>query len=89
MAVYKIFPEKDASIYSGYPKMNTGRDPILEISNLNNDDLGIDTGVTRTLIKFSDSEINNVLDNVAGNPCLLYTSPSPRDRTRSRMPSSA
>ena len=24
-----------------------------------------------------------------GNFCLLYTSPSPRDRTRSRMPSSA
>ena len=24
-----------------------------------------------------------------GLPCLLYTSPSPRDRTRSRMPSSA
>ena len=23
------------------------------------------------------------------NDCLLYTSPSPRDRTRSRMPSSA
>ena len=23
------------------------------------------------------------------HPCLLYTSPSPRDRTRSRMPSSA
>ena len=26
---------------------------------------------------------------VTGQPCLLYTSPSPRDRTRSRMPSSA
>ena len=25
----------------------------------------------------------------AGTVCLLYTSPSPRDRTRSRMPSSA
>ena len=25
----------------------------------------------------------------ASKPCLLYTSPSPRDRTRSRMPSSA
>ena len=25
----------------------------------------------------------------SGNTCLLYTSPSPRDRTRSRMPSSA
>ena len=24
-----------------------------------------------------------------GESCLLYTSPSPRDRTRSRMPSSA
>ena len=28
------------------------------------------------------------MGHVAG-PCLLYTSPSPRDRTRSRMPSSA
>ena len=27
--------------------------------------------------------------NHSVNPCLLYTSPSPRDRTRSRMPSSA
>ena len=26
---------------------------------------------------------------IQGLPCLLYTSPSPRDRTRSRMPSSA
>ena len=30
---------------------------------------------------------NAVVDN--NNICLLYTSPSPRDRTRSRMPSSA
>ena len=29
---------------------------------------------------------NNGLKNIT---CLLYTSPSPRDRTRSRMPSSA
>ena len=27
--------------------------------------------------------------NIIDTPCLLYTSPSPRDRTRSRMPSSA
>ena len=26
---------------------------------------------------------------ILANTCLLYTSPSPRDRTRSRMPSSA
>ena len=29
------------------------------------------------------------LDPVHQVDCLLYTSPSPRDRTRSRMPSSA
>ena len=35
--------------------------------------------------------IDNEIDNCQDNPtsCLLYTSPSPRDRTRSRMPSSA
>ena len=30
-----------------------------------------------------------VLGAAQYNGCLLYTSPSPRDRTRSRMPSSA
>ena len=30
-----------------------------------------------------------LLKNNATHICLLYTSPSPRDRTRSRMPSSA
>ena len=29
------------------------------------------------------------LGGMIGSVCLLYTSPSPRDRTRSRMPSSA
>ena len=33
-------------------------------------------------------KINENLD-VVPSTCLLYTSPSPRDRTRSRMPSSA
>ena len=31
----------------------------------------------------------NTLVGVSAYTCLLYTSPSPRDRTRSRMPSSA
>ena len=34
-----------------------------------------------------DGKVNLRFDDT--NPCLLYTSPSPRDRTRSRMPSSA
>ena len=40
-----------------------------------------------------DSEDNRYLDFVGGyavlNTCLLYTSPSPRDKRQSRMPSSA
>ena len=36
--------------------------------------------------RFAD-RLNNFADELM--ICLLYTSPSPRDRTRSRMPSSA
>ena len=32
MAIYKIFPEKDATLYSAYPSQNTGLDEILEVS---------------------------------------------------------
>ena len=35
------------------------------------------------------AEMNDDLSNDHVDTCLLYTSPSPRDRTRSRMPSSA
>ena len=38
-----------------------------------------------------DGSINEVVNGVMGrdDTCLLYTSPSPRDRQKSRMPSSA
>ena len=38
-----------------------------------------------------NEEVDRFVYSRYGNPtvCLLYTSPSPRDRTRSRMPSSA
>ena len=35
------------------------------------------------------SGVAHVLEHMMFKGCLLYTSPSPRDRTRSRMPSSA
>ena len=49
---------------------------------------------TTGLAKLDSSErrrIANLLKQhkLALSACLLYTSPSPRDRTRSRMPSSA
>ena len=63
MAIYKLFPEKDATIYSGYPLMNTGLDEILEASTF------YDTNspeVSRYLLKFSQDEINDLLDNKIG-----------------------
>ena len=33
--------------------------------------------------------VGNIVSGGAGKTCLLYTSPSPRDATLSRMPSSA
>ena len=41
------------------------------------------------LVMISGQAINLAYNAVTEHPCLLYTSPSPRDRTRTRMPSSA
>ena len=44
------------------------------------------------LIQFMKGGVNQGVDNpekLCGNFCLLYTSPSPRDLSTSRMPSSA
>ena len=38
--------------------------------------------------EFVEGAQKAIEENIA-NPCLLYTSPSPRDRPLSRMPSSA
>ena len=46
----------------------------------------LDAEIFRVL---SDARLGNPALTDALAPCLLYTSPSPRDRTRSRMPSSA
>jgi hypothetical protein len=65
MAVYKLFPIKDASIYSFYPTMNTGIDSIIEIGNLN---VNYDPvpQVFRFLIQFDQSEIEDIIDNKIG-----------------------
>lgn len=62
MSVFKIFPEKSATIYSYYPIKNTGIDEILEVSLYDNLIFGIGD-VSRALIKFSTEQINEVLQN--------------------------
>ena len=67
MAVYKIFPTKDATIYSLFPNMNTGLDEIIEssqtqISSVND----ANPQVSRFLIQFDQAEIDNVLENIIG-----------------------
>ena len=43
----------------------------------------------RSMLKEMAEMIDAVVVSTPDHTCLLYTSPSPRDRTRSRMPSSA
>ena len=66
MAVYKLFPSKDASIYSFYPVMNTGIDSIIEIGNLS---VNYDSvpQVFRFLVQFDQSEIEDVIENKIGS----------------------
>ena len=61
MAVYKIFPYKDASIYSYYPGMNSGMDAISEIYNTLT--LEGTPDVARFLTQFDSTEIADVIDN--------------------------
>ena len=50
MAIYKLFPEKDATLYTQDITMNTGLDEILEASTYLLDD---SAQTSRYLIKFS------------------------------------
>ena len=64
MAVYKIFPEKDATMYSLFPQMNTGLDEILDISNLNFA-ISSNAQVARYLIKFNQDQLNDAINDLA------------------------
>jgi len=65
MAVYKIFPEKSATIYSFYPTLNTGIDEILEVSTF--ESINDTSEVSRALIKFPSSQINTAFTLASGS----------------------
>lgn len=67
MAVYKIFPIQDATIYSEQPTLNTGLDAILELSKTVSSLNPSQSAADRVLLKFSDADINNVFNNHIGS----------------------
>lgn len=70
MAVYKLFPEKDATLYSEYPEMNTGIDEIIEAST----QVALDGSptVSRFLVQFNQSQIQDVLQNKVSGSFATY-----------------
>lgn len=70
MAVYKIFPEKDATLYSEYPNMNSGIDEIIEATTAQS--VAGDPTVSRFLVKFNQSEILDVINNKATGSLAAY-----------------
>ena len=71
MAVYKIFPEKSATLYSFDPTKNTGLDEILELSTF----LSINNSneVSRILVKFPSDQITDIVTNlVSGSSYDAY-----------------
>jgi len=62
MAIYKLFPTKDATIYSRYPSKNTGLDEILDVSIEDAQESG-NPQANRFLVQFSQTEIADVITN--------------------------
>ena len=70
MAIYKLFPSKDTTLYSLYPDKNSGLDSILEIYNKTyySDPIFISTAeIARTLISFDSTEISDVLNDLVSS----------------------
>lgn len=77
MAVYKIFPLQDSTLYSKYSVTNAGRDEVLEIGSRNNPSLAglpvvTTTGlgsddIRRTVISFSSTDLATVAALTTGS----------------------
>ena len=74
------------------------RDDIIRlevIHSLNLDDLDVSdsislSGICLTVVQASENRFQvEMVPETISRTCLLYTSPSPRDKRQSRMPSSA
>ena len=79
-----------SSIFKG--KVGTEKNKVIIEEYLEGPEISVFFAIDKNTIKFigSAQDYKRAFDNDLGpNTCLLYTSPSPRDRSLSRMPSSA
>ena len=88
LGLLRLKPSKDFGelpIISQYKRIEGNSNSLTEnhVSAIYEDSEGILWVGTR------NNGLVKILRDVNNNPCLLYTSPSPRDMRRSRMPSSA
>ena len=70
----------------------TSDDPEIDQHTLDMVEVYLQTLAVPSRRNYNDADVKRgkeIFKQVGCNSCLLYTSPSPRDRTRSRMPSSA
>jgi hypothetical protein len=61
MAVYRIYPNKDATLYSESPYSNTGADEILEIASYT-DSTGV-VRASRAILSFDINELKTVINS--------------------------
>jgi len=61
MAVYKIFPTQDATLYSMYPDMNTGLDAIIEATETSIAPANPNPQTSRFVIQFDQTQIDNII----------------------------
>ena len=61
---------------------------IIAATEVLNEIVGVKPKLSKPYAKQTDEPLFDI-SGIIGLTCLLYTSPSPRDRQKSRMPSSA
>jgi len=89
MAVYRIFPEKDTTLYSDFPTLNAGLSEILDLSKQVSLNFPTYSAVGRALVKFSNVDMSSSVSNYIGSTpfsayfgmYLAYASAIPLDYT--------
>ena len=90
-AVAPVATPSRASMIVDAPLENTESDSVNTSGELQPKKVGRPNAQTRAAQRAAtvEQQVDNNETTEPESTCLLYTSPSPRDRTRSRMPSSA